>query len=299
METARACLPCFLRQAEDLALLLDVPVTPLREAAGEYLAGADLALAPPALAAGLHRVLQEKTGIADPFARLKRQYNSLALSWYEGLKERVKAAADPLAEALRLAIAGNIIDFGVKAELSPAVVAAAVEECREAPLEADLLEQFRQKVREAASILYLGDNCGEVVFDRILIEELPLEKVVFAVRGAPILNDITREDAEEVGISGLVRVIDNGTDAPGTVLADCPNIFLEEYRRADLIIAKGQGNFETLLERPEEIFFLFRVKCPLVAELSGLPQGSLAFSKGPAHSRPKSSSSRSISSSPK
>lgn len=299
MKTARACLPCFLRQAEDLALLLGIPAGPLRAGASAYLEGVDLSLSPPEIAAGLHRLLQKKTGIPDPYRRLKQQYNELALSWYDGLKERLRLATDPLAGAVRLAIAGNIIDFGVKAELSPEVVANAVEECREAPLDPLLLEEFRQAVRAADSILYLGDNCGEIVFDRILIEELPREKVVFAVRGAPILNDITREDAAEVGISGLVRVIDNGTDAPGTPLASCSAAFLEEYRRADLVIAKGQGNYETLLERPEEIFFLFRVKCPLVAELSDLPQGSLAFMQGPVHSRPKSSSSRSMSSSPK
>lgn len=297
METARACLPCFLRQAEELALLLGIPAGPLRETASGYLEGVDLSLSPPEIAAGLHRLLQKKTGVPDPYHRLKRQYNELALSWYDNLKARVRAAADPLAAAVRLAIAGNIIDFGVKGSLGPEVVAAAVEECREAPLDEVLLEQFRQKVREAGSILYIGDNCGEVVFDRILIEELPLDKVVYAVRGVPVLNDITREDAAAAGIP--VRVIDNGTDAPGTPLDSCSAAFLDACRKAGLVIAKGQGNFETLLEREEEIFFLFRVKCPLVAELSGLPQGSLAFMRGPVHSRPKSSSSRSMSSSPK
>jgi len=126
----------------------------------------------------------------------------------------------------------------------------------------------------AKSILYLADNAGEIVFDRLLIEQLPRERVTVAVRGAPILNDVTWVDATTVGVDTLVKVIDNGSDAPGTVLADCSDAFQKQFAEADLIISKGQGNFETLSDSPENIFFLFKAKCPVVADQVGCPVGT-------------------------
>lgn len=282
MHTPDACLACFRKQLDDIVLLLGYPPgskeeQDLRLRAEDCLREADHQLSPPEVAAGLHRMVRSLTGIPDPYRALKEQYNTLALSWYPELKERIRSAPDPLAAALRLAIAGNIIDFGVNTPVTPDSVLAALKESEDAALPPRTLQHFRDSVAQARQILYLGDNCGEIVFDRILMEELPEEKLTFAVRGNPVLNDITLEDAASTGILPRFRTIANGADAPGTPLRSCSEEFVRAYQEADMIIAKGQGNYETLCERQERLFFLFRVKCPLVEAISGLPLHSLAF----------------------
>ena len=143
----------------------------------------------------------------------------------------------------------------------------------------------RRAAREARSILYLADNAGEIVFDRLLIEALGPGRVTVAVRGHPVINDATRDDAREAGLEGEVELIDNGSDGPGTILEDCSPAFRERFRAAGLIIAKGQGNAETLSGVPGRIFFLFKVKCAVMASRFGLPEGTLALAASP---RPKS-----------
>jgi len=178
--------------------------------------------------------------------------------------------------AVRLAIAGNVIDLGVKSNLNESQIHEAIETCLTEPLEGDL-KQFAAAITGATRILYLTDNAGEIVLDRLLIEQLPREKVTVAVRGTPVINDATRTDAETAGITGLVPVIDNGSDAPGTILEDCSGVFRRHFAEADLIIAKGQGNYETLREVPRPLYFLLRVKCPVLAQDLGCPVGRLVL----------------------
>jgi len=175
--------------------------------------------------------------------------------------------------ATRLAIAGNVIDLGAKADLKEDDARTAVARSMEEPFHGDL-DAFRRAVESAERILYLGDNAGEIVFDRLLIEQLSPRPVVFAVRGVPVINDATVHDALQAGLQNLVEVIDNGSDAPGTVLADCSEEFRRRFHDADLIVSKGQGNFETLFGETAPIFFLFKVKCPVVALHTGLPVGT-------------------------
>ena len=129
-------------------------------------------------------------------------------------------------------------------------------------------------MREAKDILYLGDNAGEIVFDRLFIEQMPHEKVTYVVRGEPIINDVTIEDAREVDMFDLVDVIDNGSDAPGTILETCSHEFQQRFASSDLVIAKGQGNYETLSDVNKRIFFLLQVKCPVIAKDIGFEVGS-------------------------
>ncbi|MCK5255186.1 MAG: DUF89 family protein, partial [Deltaproteobacteria bacterium] len=118
------------------------------------------------------------------------------------------------------------------------------------------------------------DNAGEIVFDRLFIEQLPREKVTYVVRGEPIINDVTIEDAREVDMFELVDVIDNGSDAPGTILETCSHEFQKRFASSDLVIAKGQGNYETLSDINKRIFFLLQVKCPVIAKDIGFEVGS-------------------------
>jgi hypothetical protein len=133
------------------------------------------------------------------------------------------------------------------------------------PFAISAIDDFRAELAPGRRVLYLGDNAGEIVFDRLLIEQMPREKVTFVVKGSPILNDVLIDDASFVGLTDLVEVIDNGADAPGTVLEVCSAAFRERFERADLIVAKGQGNFETLSDTDNNVFFLLRPKCAVLS----------------------------------
>ncbi|MFP4106160.1 MAG: damage-control phosphatase ARMT1 family protein [Phycisphaerae bacterium] len=276
MRTALECIPCFARQALDASRLITEDPALHEQILREVLrwtAEMDLEQSPPTVAQRLHRRLRQLTGCADPYRRIKDRFNRLALEAYPDLKTKVRQAEDPLWLAMRLAIAGNVIDLGVSGDLTEEDVLQSIDNVLHEPFSGDI-EEFRRHVRRANSILYLADNAGEIVLDRLLIEQLPVERVTLAVRGRPILNDVTRVDAETAGLTDIVTVIDNGSDAPGTLLPDCSREFRRRFEQADLIIAKGQGNFETLSDTPADIFFLLKAKCPVIAANIGLPVGT-------------------------
>lgn len=273
MKTCLDCLPCFVRQTLDAARRVsDDPVfheKAVRELFRD-LTDADLDQTPPVLAQKVHQRLRRQTGVADPYIQQKCEHNELALHLLPALRKDIEASDDPLITAAHFAIAGNIIDLGVKSGLNEADVLYAIEHAAEVPLEGEI-DAFRAAVASAESILYLGDNAGEIVFDRLLIEQLGPERVTLAVRGAPILNDALEADARMAGLHEWVPIIDNGNDVPGTDIEQCSDEFRARFDSADLIISKGQGNFETLSDTPGPIFFLFKVKCPVIAESSGRP----------------------------
>ena len=233
----------------------------------------DLNQSPPVLGQRIHRHLRELTGNDDPYRQAKEDQNRLALELLPKLEAMVASAADPLETAIRLAMAGNVIDLGANSAITASHVYRSVQQALSAPFAGET-DALRQALSTAQSILYIADNAGEVVFDRLLIEQLSPPRVTLAVRGAPVINDATLADARATGLDALVVVIDNGSDAPGTVLDDCGEAFLRYYREADLIIAKGQGNFETLSNAPDNIFFLFQAKCPVIAAHVGQPVGT-------------------------
>ena len=282
MKTGLDCIPCFVRQTLDASRkVTDDPaihVQILREVL-RWMGEMDLSLSPPVLAQRIHRRLRELTGIDDPYREEKDQHNQMALSLLPGLRAQVAASPDPLMTAAHLAIAGNIIDLGAKSGLDESEVHEALLHAAEKPLEGDL-ETFREEVAKAATILYLADNCGEIVFDSLLIEQLGPQRVTLAVRGMPIINDATLQDAVSVGLDKLVPTLGNGSDAPGTVLDDCSDEFKKAFESADLIVSKGQGNFETLSDCGKNIFFLLKVKCPVVAVSVGLPVGTHVLRRG-------------------
>ena len=276
MKTSLDCIPCILRQSLDAARMVSkdpkVHENILREVLG-WAGEMDLSQSPPAMAQRIHRRLREIAGVDDPYRETKDRQNFIALEMLPSLRSKIKSASDPLLLAARLAIAGNVIDMGVNGNLTEADMLQAVNRALTEPLVGDY-DEFRTAIAKAQSILYLADNAGEIAFDRLLIEKLLPERVTLVVRGAPVINDATLADAQAVGLDKIVEIIDNGSDAPGTILRDCSQEFQRRYSDADLIIAKGQGNFETLSNEPENIFFLFKVKCPLVSELVHQPIGT-------------------------
>ena len=275
MQTCLDCLPCFVRQTLDASRQVSDDVAFHEKAMRDLfrgLADSDWSDSPPVLAQKIHRKLRGETGVADPYKQQKKEHNQLALRLLPDIRKEVDHSDDPLISAAHFAIAGNIIDLGAKSGLNESDVINAIEHATEEPLEGDI-DSFRKAAREAQSILYIADNAGEIVFDRLLIEQLGPERVTLAVRGAPILNDALEEDARAAGLHELVPIIGNGkeNDVPGTDIKQCSDEFLALFNTADLIISKGQGNFETLNSNPSRIFFLFKVKCPVIAKLSGQP----------------------------
>ncbi len=281
MRTYFDCIPCFVRQVLDSVRMTtddeQIQEKVLREAL--YLGSKmDLSQSPPAMAQKIHRFIREITGVKDPYLEVKNRFNKLALQMYPELKQQVETSADPLETAVRLAIAGNIIDFGVNSVVEQSQVERTITESLTEPLDMEAMEEFREATSQAEDILYLGDNTGEIVFDRLLIEQLPYEKITFAVKGGPILNDATIEDAQIVGLTDIVNVIDNGSDAPGTILENCSEAFRRRFDKSDLIIAKGQGNYETLSNIDKNIFFMLQPKCVVLARHLGCEIGSLVLS---------------------
>ncbi len=240
----------------------------------------DFVHSPVDMAMKIHRTLRQLSGNSDPYREIKERSNEQMMSLYPQFLAEVKSAADSLEMAIRLAIAANIIDFGVQQNLDDETVVRVLEQATTIPLNRQVIEAFRQGVEQAETILYLGDNAGEIVCDRLLIEQLPRQKVTYVVRGNPVLNDATIVDAEFVGMSEIVTVIDNGSDAPGTILAECSEAFRDRFNAADLIVAKGQGNYESLNDTHKPIFFLLRAKCPVIAKDLNCPVGVQVFQQG-------------------
>ncbi|PAX52967.1 damage-control phosphatase ARMT1 family protein [Brunnivagina elsteri] len=275
MKTSLDCIPCILRQSLDAARLASTNPSVHEQIIRDVLIRAgemDLNQSPPAMAQLIHRRLREITGVDDPYRDAKDWQNRIAMELIPALRAEIESANDPLLMATRLAIAGNVIDMGSNGNLTEADVRQALNQAMVEPFFGEQ-DRFRQAIAKAKSILYLADNAGEIAFDQLLVEQISPERVTFAVRGSPVINDATLADARTVGLDKIVKVIDNGSDAPGTILNDCRQEFRRRFADADLIIAKGQGNFETLSNEPGNIFFLFKVKCAVIADLVNQPIG--------------------------
>lgn len=275
------CFPCFVRQTLEAARMQTADEALQRRILDEVmkrLVRLPLEVTPPQVGQIIHRLIKELTGNEDPYREVKRQYNEIALKMYPELCERVRASQDPILTAVKLAIAGNIVDFGALSGNFD--LEQVVEETLRSDFALDGYERFRRALDRAVRIVYLGDNTGEIVFDRILIETLLRHKtfqIVFVVKEVPIINDATMEDARFVGLDRLVRVIPNGSDAPATVLSECSPEMVEVYRAADMVVVKGQGNYESLSEEQGPLFFLLKAKCAVAARDLGCKVGDIVL----------------------
>lgn len=273
------CFPCFVRQAVialDMALDDDEEKLGMLRAVLGEIAGADMGQSPAHFTTLMHRRVREMLG-ADPFRGVKSEYNGIALGLYPELKDLVARSRYPLFTASRLAIAGNVIDFGIFTSVD---LGGTLKRAVEEPLDVDHYQLFREEVERSRRVLYLLDNAGEVVFDRVLIEELlSMGKEVTAVaKGGPVINDCTLADAREAGLMDVCEVMDNGSDAVGTILPETSEAFRRRFAEEGvLVISKGQGNFETLLAEKKNLFFLFQSKCEVVSRVLGLERGAMVL----------------------
>jgi uncharacterized protein with ATP-grasp and redox domains len=276
------CVPCFVRQALDAARLATDDKTIHEQVLRKVLILAkdlDMSQSPPVMGQKIHRLIRQLVGTEDPYRDVKRRFNNTALRLYPRMRAHIIESENKLETAIRLAIAGNIIDFGVNSRLQESELEKTISECLATELPDMQLESFKRALREAEGILYIADNAGEIIFDRLLIEQLPIEKVTVAVKGSPVINDATMEDAILAGLFRIVEVIDNGSDGPGTILETCSQAFVDRLEKADLVIAKGQGNYETLSDIDKNIFFVLKAKCPVIAHDLGCEVGEMIFRK--------------------
>lgn len=230
----------------------------------------------PLIQRNLNKTFCRILNIDDPFKEEKEESNRVALELYDNWKPKVIESENPFNLALRLAIAGNIMDYGASDSFD---IHKTIDRVIASDFAVDNSEMLRQQLLKASKVLYLGDNAGEIVFDRLFIETIMHGNISFAVKGAPVLNDVTMDDSVQVGMHYAADVITNGYDAPSTILERCNREFQEDFRSADLIISKGQGNLEGLLcESDPRIFFLLMVKCDLIAETLGVKKGDFVIS---------------------
>jgi hypothetical protein len=228
----------------------------------------------------IQKMVAENTGTKDPFLSYKRRYNNQALQIYSDLKQWIEISGDPFLLSLRLAIAGNIIDFVAKPKFD---LKQTVQESLQCDLSEFDYSTLLRALKTADKILYLGDNAGEIVFDKLVIEHFKRtgKKITLAVRSGPILNDATMEDVHFIGLNKIVDVITTGSNLPGVVLKECSSQFNSRFKEADLIISKGQGNFEGLCDEVAPIFFFLKAKCAPIAKELDTHVGAVVLKANP------------------
>lgn len=227
--------------------------------------------AAPVIEAKMTRLARQATGIDDFYEQDKSKFNDLMLSLENDIERLFMEGQDPLFEALKAALAGNIIDLSALDSVESEFVKSTILKTMKAQnLDADLYNRLLDELACSRKLLYLGDNAGEIVMDKLLLKQIkrrfPHLTITYATRGAPISSDVTEKDAYYVGIDKYATVINNGADLPGTDLHEVSAAFRAVFEEADIIIAKGQGNFETLNDTGKNIYYLFLCKCDVFVQ---------------------------------
>lgn len=278
MQSYTDCIPCFIRQAHEALRQVSNDETLIHSTLQQVLretAEFPLDQTPPAMGQTIHRIVRKKSGNPDPYAAIKAESTRLAHELAQEASDIIAQAEDPLKMAIRFSIAGNIMDFALTSNWSKLDVEHFVENTRTHALCDDAsFEQLRNAVKQARSILILGDNAGETVFDKLMIEQLGDADMFFVVKSSPVINDATLEDAKAAGLDLVAKLVENGSDAPGTIIDDCSPDFIDLFNIVDLVIAKGQANYETLSTCSRPLFFLTQVKCPVIGNDLNEPVGT-------------------------
>lgn len=272
------CYECVLKQAILLARDISDDDARRREVMREmmdFIRNNAENIVPPEMAMYLFGVFERETGISDPFREIKIKSTNLGLELLDEFRTLVNNSKDPLETAIRISIGGNIIDYGVNPHFQLSEAADEIRKVLDMPYDKAAIDDLVKRIRSAKQVFYMLDNCGEAVLDRLVLENIP-GKVIVGVRGKPALNDVTRTEAAESGITGW-EMVDTGVGAPGILLKKAPEEFLEAIKKSDLVITKGQGNFESLEGRFTEkpLYFLLRVKCKVIARFLNVEMGSI------------------------
>lgn len=274
------CYPCILRQSIESAEMIEVNDQKMEQIIKHF--GSILTPAlennftAPMLAAEIQKYIKNITGIEDPYFALKERNLKEAHRLLPLVKAEIKKAADPLLASLLMAAMGNSIDAGVSLDVN---IKENIDQAIKNSFAHSDYRSFKESIKKANSLLIIADNTGEAVFDLLLLKELSSYNldIKYAVREIPILNDITMEKALELGIGEYAQIIKSGATAPGMLMEEASQEFLKAYKNADLIISKGQGNLEGLLDIESDIYFLLKAKCDIIAEVLDTQKDDFVF----------------------
>ena len=280
MKAQRECIPCILNQiirvSDYLGLDEEKKNTIMKKALKRSNEYDYTQLTAPEFSEFIYDTVIEETGKKDPYESLKKDQNDIILNRSEIFENKINKADDPLYKSATYALAGNIIDYGGVQTFD-----LDLDEFDRIKIDINDYNIFKEKLKTCKSILYIADNAGEAVFDKFFIKQIknfnPEIITNYAVKSKPAINDMTKKDADYINISKHTRVIESGMGMAGTVIKKTTDEFRDIYKNADLVISKGQGNFETLDNEKREILFIFKVKCNIVSDYSGIKLGSNIF----------------------
>ncbi len=283
MKLQPECITCIIAQAKNVTNMFGLSEDKRKAAMDDthaYLAGANHEGCTPESLGELWQILLGHVGGRDPYCAIKSLCNQEAMKMLPATREKILRASEPFTVALKYAIAGNLIDYGLEHPVSIEEQNTQIDVIAHTAFSRDDSAKLLAAMSSANTMLYLGDNAGEIVFDKLLIEQIrarfPGIDITFVVKGSAVLNDVIRADADEVGMSDVARVIDNGDASPGTVLPRTSEVFQKAFAEADVILSKGQGNYESLSGADKEhLFFLFTAKCDTVCVEAGVPKLSI------------------------
>ena len=276
MKTYLECIPCFMQQAYRAAKFAthdEEKIKQVLDSTGEMIKSISLNATPPETGNHIYKNVRDITLNNDPYKDIKKANINEALKLYPELRKRIQHADDPLLTAIRIAIAGNVMDLGVNKSYN---IIDDLQEILKQDFAAFDFEAFKEHLQKAKSVLYVGDNAGESVFDRLLIETMG-KPATFVVRAVPVINDCVKEDAVASGLDKVSEIISSGSTAPATILTLCNSAFIEKFNRADLVISKGQGNYEGLSEVSRPVFFLLKAKCKVIARDLGVSENDIVL----------------------
>lgn len=281
MKTEFACIPCainsYFRICETGVVEDEARESLLRKLLS-LLSESSYEMSPPAIGQKIHRLIRQELNNTDPYKAIKEKFNTQMLDLVPELEKRVLDSEDHFNAAMRMAIAGNVIDFGAKYQYD---ILEAIDQVMLSDLALDDSEKLREAIHNAQSLMYIGDNCGEIVMDKLFLQQIDVPKKYFVVRGTPIINDVTSVDAAYVKMEEVATIVTTGDDSPGAVWESTSEEFRTLFDQADVVISKGQGNLEGLLEiRHKNIYFLLVTKCELIADKLGTEKGVYVVSKG-------------------
>ena len=277
------CLSCNINQVIKISNVLNLPRNDeekILKAVLKYLSTADYSKCNPEIMGEIWKIICNLINNSNPYRLLKNYYNIEIEKMHNEIVSIIEETNDKFLTCLKIAIVGNLIDFAAKHTFKMEDLKQRLTDSKNIQLTVDHSKQLYHKLGNTESLLYLGDNCGEIVLDKIFIkyikQEFPNIKVFYGVRGKPIVNDVTQEDAQMVDMASVAEVIDNSDGSLGTVIEKTSEKFRKIFYNADIIISKGQGNYESLLSIDRDnIFFLFMAKCEPIAEILNIETMSI------------------------
>lgn len=239
---------------------------------------------PPEVYGNIWNFISEYFDGEDIYKEVREKYNKKFMNYVPAIEEAIEKSKTPLRMALAAAIEGNLLDLAMNKTFSIDKLIQAIEKLENAKFGIDDSDALLESIKSSKKILYIADNCGEIVFDRIFIETIkkyyPDTEIYYVVRGKSAVNDVLLSDALQVGMDKFATIVENGDSSLGTVLDRCTADLNKLYKEVDLVIAKGQGNYESLSETPRDnLYYLLLTKCHLIAKAFNVDKMSIVCAK--------------------